>query len=186
MTETETTEALGSNQSTRPVSFAHESEREFAAILDYYQIRWEYEPRTFPLRWDSAGNPIESFTPDFYLVDQGLFVELTTLKQKLVTKKNRKLRLLRALYPDVRIKLFYSRDLKSLMVKYGLHRGPGVGSRKPDEGRGEAPAPGRAKPSGTVSQPIAGSPRLHTRRAREVVASSSSRVPVSERTRGER
>jgi hypothetical protein len=119
------------------VNFAHESEREFAAILDYYQIRWEYEPRTFPLRWDADGKPIESFTPDFYLVDQGLFIELTTLKQRLVTKKNRKLRLLRALYPDVRIKLFYSRDLKSLMVKYGLQKGPRVGVQEPDVARGD-------------------------------------------------
>lgn len=132
MAETETTEVLGSIQSRQLVNFAHESEREFAAILDYYQIRWEYEPRTFPLRWDAAGNPIESFTPDFYLVDQGLFIELTTLKQKLVTKKNRKLRLLRSLYPDVRIKLFYGRDVKNLMVKYGLH-----GRNLPDSGDGE-------------------------------------------------
>ena len=102
------------------VSFAHESEREFAAILDFYQIRWEYEPRTFPLRWDQEGKLIESFTPDFYLVDHDLFVELTTLKQSLVTKKNRKLRLIRTLYPDVRIKLFYGRDFRSLMAKYGL------------------------------------------------------------------
>ena len=122
MVTTETTEILGSANSKSTVSFAHASEREFAAILDYYQIRWQYEPRTFPLRWDAEGNAIESFTPDFYLVDEGLFVELTTLKQKLVTKKNRKLRLFRALYPDVPIKLFYARDVKSLMIKYGLHR----------------------------------------------------------------
>lgn len=124
MAETGTTDVVESTGSRREVKFAHDSEREFAAILDYYQIRWEYEPRTFPLRWDADGNPVESFTPDFYLVDQGLFVELTTLKQKLVTKKNRKLRLLRALYPDVRIKLFYSRDVKSLLAKYGLRGRP--------------------------------------------------------------
>ncbi len=185
MAETETTEVLGSNQSTRPVSFAHESEREFAAILDYYQIRWEYEPRTFPLRWDANGNPIESFTPDFYLVDQGLFVELTTLKQKLVTKKNRKLRLLRALYPDVRIKLFYSRDLKNLMVKYGLHRGPAVASRKPDEGRGETMRTERAKAALTNGSNRPSS-RPRVRQEREVAAVSGSRVSASGGTRGER
>lgn len=120
----ETTETLATSQSKDMVSFAHESEREFAAILDYYQIRWTYEPRTFPLRWDPDGHAIESFTPDFYLIDQDLFVELTTLKQKLVTKKNRKLRLLRALYPEIKIKLFYGRDMKSLMTKYGLREDP--------------------------------------------------------------
>lgn len=132
MAETGTTDSVDRAASRRAVNFAHESEREFAAILDYYQIRWEYEPRTFPLRWDAAGNPIESFTPDFYLVDQGLFVELTTLKQKLVTKKNRKLRLLRSLYPDVRIKLFYSRDVKNLLAKYGL-RGRRLGDASPGD-----------------------------------------------------
>jgi hypothetical protein len=46
-------------------------------------------------------------------------VELTTLRQSLVRKKNRKLRLLRQLYPEVRIKLLYMRDFQALMVKYG-------------------------------------------------------------------
>jgi hypoxanthine phosphoribosyltransferase len=118
--EAETTEVHDSAAPARAVSFAHESEREFAGILDFYRIRWEYEPRTFPLRWDAAGNPVESFTPDFYLVDHDLFIELTTLKQKLVTKKNRKLRLLRERYPEINIKLLYARDFRSLMEKYGL------------------------------------------------------------------
>jgi hypothetical protein len=121
--EAETTEVVVESGSARTVSFAHESEREFAKILDFYQIRWLYEPRTFPLRWGADGRPIESFSPDFFLMDHDLFIELTTLKQSLVTKKNRKLRLLRTLYPDVRIKLFYGRDFKSLMIKYGLKAG---------------------------------------------------------------
>jgi len=104
----------------REVNFAHESERKFAAILDFYQIHWEYEPRTFPLRWAPDGRVIESFTPDFYLVDHELYIELTTLKQSLVTKKNRKLRLFRGLYPNIPIKLLYARDFRSLMAKYGL------------------------------------------------------------------
>jgi len=102
------------------MNFAHESEREFAAILDFYEIRWEYEPHTFPLRWAPDGRAIESFSPDFYLVDHNLYIELTTLKQSLVTKKNRKLRLFRELYPNLPIKLLYARDFRSLMVKYGL------------------------------------------------------------------
>ena len=100
--------------------FAHQSERDFASILDFYQIEWRYEPRTFPLEWDSQGNVAESFTPDFYLPELDLYVELTTLKQSLVTKKNRKLRRLRELYPDVNIKLFYGRDYRRLMTKYGF------------------------------------------------------------------
>ena len=109
--------------SRRAPRFAHDSEREFAAILDFYQITWLYEPKTFPLEWDEQGHAIESFSPDFYLPELDLYVELTTLKQSLVTKKNRKLRRLRELYPEINIKLFYGRDFRSLMAKYGLNRG---------------------------------------------------------------
>ncbi len=104
----------------KPVIFAHDSEREFASILDFYQIEWVYEPTSFPLQWDSEGRITESFTPDFYLPDFDLYVELTTLKQSLVTKKNRKLRHLRERYPEINIKLFYGRDFRSLMTKYGI------------------------------------------------------------------
>ncbi len=100
--------------------FVNESEREFAGILDFYQIAWEYEPRSFPVVWGPDGEPSSYFSPDFYLPDLDLYIELTTLKQSLVTKKNRKLRLLRELYPDVNIKLLYARDFHSLMRKYGL------------------------------------------------------------------
>ncbi|HYM91578.1 MAG TPA: hypothetical protein VEW91_08105, partial [bacterium] len=75
---------------TDTVRFAHRSEAEFAKILDFYGIRWLYEPRTFPLEWDDRGYVIESFNPDFYLPEYDLFIELTTLKQSLVTRKNRK------------------------------------------------------------------------------------------------
>jgi hypothetical protein len=100
-------------------AFAHASEAELARILDYYQVRWEYEPHRFPILWNLEGKVVESFTPDFYLPDLHLFIELTTLKQSLVRKKNRKLRRLRELYPDVNIKLLYARDFKALMLKYG-------------------------------------------------------------------
>jgi hypothetical protein len=100
-------------------SFAHASEAELARILDFYQVRWEYEPDTFPIGWSMTGEVVESFAPDFYLPDMDLYVELTTLKQKLVRKKNRKLRRLRELYPDIRIKLFYARDFRMLLLKFG-------------------------------------------------------------------
>ena len=102
-----------------PPRFAHDSEAELARVLDYYQVSWRYEPDVFPITWSPAGVVIESFAPDFYLPDLDLYVELTTLRQSLVRKKNRKLRLLRQLYPEVRVKLFYGRDFQALMVKYG-------------------------------------------------------------------
>jgi hypothetical protein len=98
--------------------FAHPSEAEFASLLDFYKIGWQYEPRTFPIQWDAAGRILESFTPDFYLPAQDLYIELTTQKQRLVTKKNRKIRLLRQLYPEVQIKIFYGRDVERLRQKY--------------------------------------------------------------------
>jgi hypothetical protein len=99
--------------------FAHASEAEFARILDFYQVEWEYEPQVFPILWDLDGNVLESFAPDFFLPELELFVELTTLQQRLVRKKNRKVRRLRELYPGLRIKLFYARDFRALMLKYG-------------------------------------------------------------------
>src|SRR5262245_43483371 len=100
-------------------AFAHGSEAELARILDFYAVRWEYEPRTFPILWNLEGQVVESFSPDFYLPELDLWVELTTLRQSLVRRKNRKLRRMRELYPMVRIKLLYARDFRALMLKYG-------------------------------------------------------------------
>ena len=100
--------------------FSHSAEENFARILDYYGIMWEYEPRTFALDWDEHGNVTEAFSPDFYLPQQDLYIELTTLRPKLTTKKNRKLRRMKELYPEVNVKLFKRRDLRDLMVKYGI------------------------------------------------------------------
>ena len=99
--------------------FAHASEAEMSRILDFYGVRWEYEPHTFPILWNLDGAVVESFSPDFFLPDLDIYLELTTLRQKLVRKKNRKLRRLRELYPDLNIKLFYARDFRALMLKYG-------------------------------------------------------------------
>jgi hypothetical protein len=101
------------------VPFAHASEAEMSRILDFYAVRWEYEPHTFPILWNTDGDVVESFAPDFYLPDLDLYLEMTTLRQKLVRKKNRKLRRLRELYPDLNVKLFYARDFRALMLKYG-------------------------------------------------------------------
>ncbi|HVO98535.1 MAG TPA: hypothetical protein VMT15_10740 [Bryobacteraceae bacterium] len=101
-------------------SFGHPSERLFANLLDFYRIQWEYEPRSFPLQWDKDGHVIEAFTPDFYLPELDLYVELTTMKQALVTKKNRKVKLLRAIYPHVNIQVFYQKDVQDLIFKHGL------------------------------------------------------------------
>jgi len=112
-------------QATEPlksdaISFAHASERQFARLLDFYQIDWEYEPRSFDLERDRHGNVTQQFTPDFYLPVYDLYIEITTMNQKLVTRKNRKVRQLQELYPDVKCKIFYQRDYLSLVTKYGL------------------------------------------------------------------
>jgi cytidylate kinase len=107
--------------------FAHPSEREFARVMDFYRIPWQYEPKTFPIEWDENNNVVSAFTPDFYLPDLDLYIELTTMKQSLVTKKNRKVRLLRELYPDVNIKILYERDYRNLIWKYGLNGENGNG-----------------------------------------------------------
>ena len=112
-------DARTSTSAVDATRFAHASEAEMARILDFYEVRWEYEPTTFPILWSLDGDVVESFAPDFYLPELDLFLEMTTLKQRLVRKKNRKLRRLRELYPDIRIKLFYARDFRAMMLKYG-------------------------------------------------------------------
>lgn len=101
-----------------PVLFAHPSEAHIARLLDFYGIHWEYEPRSFPLERDAEGNPRLSFTPDFYLPDYDLYLEITTIKPALSHRKNRKIRRLRELYPDIQIKLLNLKDIEALLLKY--------------------------------------------------------------------
>jgi hypothetical protein len=103
-----------------PPRFANDIELECAKILDFYGVPWDYEPRTFVLETDEDGRVVSAFTPDFYLPEQDLFIEVTVMKQSLVTRKNRKLREVQRLYPGVRVKLFYRRDIERLAQRYRL------------------------------------------------------------------
>lgn len=100
--------------------FAHPSERQFALLLDFYGVIWEYEPTSFPIVWGKDGEPTQFFTPDFFLAEETSYIEITTMSQKLVTKKNAKVRRLREIHPDVICKVLYQRDYLHLVVKYGL------------------------------------------------------------------
>jgi hypoxanthine phosphoribosyltransferase len=102
------------------VRFAHPSERLFAALLDIHQIRWSYEPVEFALRWAEDGTPAAGFRPDFWLPDHRCFVELTTADQRLVTRKNAKVRRLRQLYPEVQLVVVYQRDFRALLAAHGM------------------------------------------------------------------
>ena len=101
-------------------AFVHPSEEMFAHLLDFYRIAWEYEPRSFPIQWDKDGKVTEAFTPDFYLPEFDIYLELTTMKQAHVTKKNRKIKLVKELYPHVNVRVFYQKDFENLIFKYGL------------------------------------------------------------------
>jgi hypoxanthine phosphoribosyltransferase len=103
-----------------PPRFKNDAEFECARILDYYGVPWDYEPRSFVLERGPDGRVIEAFTPDFFLPEQNLYLEITVMKQSLVTRKNRKLRKLRRLYPDVRVKVFYRRDIERLAQRFDL------------------------------------------------------------------
>jgi hypoxanthine phosphoribosyltransferase len=103
-----------------PPRFANDVELECAKMLDYYGVPWEYEPRTFVLERATDGRVTSAFTPDFYLPEQELYVEVTVMRQALVTRKNRKLREVRRLYPGVKVKLFYRRDIERLAQRYRL------------------------------------------------------------------
>jgi hypothetical protein len=103
-----------------PPQFANRIELECARILDYYGVRWDYEPRTFVLQRDVDGRVVRAFTPDFYLPEHDLFLEVTAMKQSRLTRKNRKVRELRELYPHVRVKVFYRRDIERLAQRHEL------------------------------------------------------------------
>ncbi|HUV57457.1 MAG TPA: hypothetical protein VMV96_01480 [Acidimicrobiales bacterium] len=107
--------------STRPQErFAHESERLFAQMLTLYGISWSYEPVEFPLAWNDLGAPVRAFRPDFYLPERRMFIEMTVLEQRLVTKKNQKIRLFRALYPEIELMVVYQRDFIGLLERHRL------------------------------------------------------------------
>lgn len=101
-------------------SFANDSERIFAQLLTLYGIAWSYEPVEFPLAWTETGEVARAFRPDFYLEETNCFVELTVLEQRLVTKKNRKIRDFRALYPEVDLRVVYRRDFTALIEGHEL------------------------------------------------------------------
>lgn len=103
-----------------PQPFAHPVEAEFARILDFYGIPWLYEPRTFILERSPAGAVAEAFTPDFYLPDQELYVELTTMQPNQIRHKNHKIRRLREIHPEINIKLFKRGDVRALLLKFGV------------------------------------------------------------------
>lgn len=131
------------------MKFAHESERDFARLLDFYDLAWEYEPRCFPVEWGSDGRPVKFFTPDFYLPEEDLFIEITTMNQKRVTSKNRKVRRLRELYPEVRIKVLYKKDYLHLVAKYGLGAG-----RERVAALSREPGPPRIHPAEPLFSPV--------------------------------
>ena len=99
-------------------SFAHESEYDFAELLSLYGVKWIYEPISFPLKWGSDGSIKKMFTPDFYLPEHNLFLEITTMNQNLVTKKNKKIKLAKKLFPNVRFKIIYEYQYIELLNKY--------------------------------------------------------------------
>ena len=197
---------------TRPadlITFAHNSERQFARLLDFYRVEWEYEPTAFPIEWDAAGQPTQLFRPDFYLPGWQLYIEITTLNQRLVTKKNRKVRRLRELYPDVRIKVLYQRDYLKLLDRYGLEPpsqmvdaaagaerapGPGVGEEDagirdtgqlgPDGARARVAAPDAAHPGiPQVAAPDAAHPGIPTPRVPERPGGAVERARAAGRPR---
>lgn len=99
--------------------FAHPAETHLSHLLTFYGVRWSYEPTTFAVRWGPNGEPLQFVTPDFYLPDHDCYLELTTMRQRLVTRKNRKFRLLRQHYPNVNVRILYLRDFERLRRTYG-------------------------------------------------------------------
>ncbi len=116
---------LPAEKDKRTGFFRHPSEEEFARILDMNQIEWQYEPRTFPIKWDAEGNITLAFTPDFYLPRFNTYIELTTMNQKYASEKKKKVQLLKDLYPNTNISIVFKNDFKTLIERFGLQEGSG-------------------------------------------------------------
>ena len=101
--------------------FAHPAERELARVFDEHDIRWEYEPCTFVLSRNPDGSVKEAFTPDFFLPEQGAYIELTVMRQPLTSRKRRKARRARELY-GVSVEIMFRRDVLRLCHRWQLHR----------------------------------------------------------------
>lgn len=104
--------------------FANAAERDCAQLLDHYGVRWQYGPRTFVLAEAPDGTTLEAFTPDFYLEEQDLYLEVTSTRPGLAARKRRKVRLLHERHPEVRVKLFELRDLEALARRHGRDPAP--------------------------------------------------------------
>ncbi len=98
--------------------FKNESEAEFAKLLNLYHLDWRYEPKFFPVEWDEDGNVTIAFSPDFYLPKFDLYLELTTMNQRYVSAKKKKLKKLQELYPGIKVKIIYKRDFLSMIQRF--------------------------------------------------------------------
>ncbi|MEO5575052.1 MAG: hypothetical protein ABIR67_10670 [Gaiellaceae bacterium] len=68
-------------------------------------------------RTERRRSAAEAFTPDVYLPEQDIYVECTTMRQKLTTRKNRKLRKL--CEQGVVVAVLYRRDFERLRERHG-------------------------------------------------------------------
>lgn len=107
----------------KPVVYKNPSEEEFAKILNLYELKWEYEPRTFPIKWDAEGNIIQAFSPDFYLPDFDTYIELTIMNQKYTSVKKKKVELLKKLYPGININIVFKEDYHNLIKRFSTFGG---------------------------------------------------------------
>jgi len=61
------------------------------------------------------------FTPDFYLPEYNTYIEITTMDQKLITKKQKKIKLARKLYPQTSFKLINEKEFYNFLTKDKEH-----------------------------------------------------------------
>lgn len=100
-------------------SFVHPVERELACVFDELGIQWEYEPHTLVLERHDDGSVKEAFTPDFFLPELGIYVELTVMRQRLTNRKRRKASKART-RSGVTVEILFRRDLERLARRWRL------------------------------------------------------------------
>ena len=83
-------------------------EANIARLFNYLGIRWQHQPKIFNL-------VSQNYTPDFYLPDDDIYIEVKNFLWKYSKIRDRKFR---KLYPDIKLTLLLKKDYLELEKKY--------------------------------------------------------------------
>jgi len=93
---------------SKTIYFYSRWEANVARLFNYFGIKWIFQPKTFDL-------VSQNYTPDFYLPDYNIYIEVKNFLWKYSKIRDRKFR---KLYPDIKLILLLKKDYLELEKKY--------------------------------------------------------------------